>query len=131
MTAVIKSLKSYPDLVNPTCVGTISALPENYDLELYAGDYFSMNLTLTNKDGTSTNLTGYSSLAQIRLTPNGPLLASFDIVITGNVITLALQSEATQNLIGDYVWDCELINPAGLIRTIVGGNASVTVDVTR
>lgn len=130
-TCTSRTLKSSPELVNPSTVNFLSALPQRYDLGLYAGDYFSMNMTLMNKDGTIPNLTGYSSSAQIRDAPGGSLLASFGIVFTNNVITLALQTEDTQNLSGDYVWDCELINPSGLIRTVVGGEVTVTVDVTR
>ena len=139
---VIQAFKKRPaPLAVPTPVSTsfstvpaisISELPQEVDLILYSGDDFSMTLTLTNPDGSITNLVGSTAKAQIRVTAVDPTIqASFICSISNNVVTLNLTGASTQNLVGKYVWDCQLTNASGAVRTPVAGAVTFTQDVTR
>ena len=139
---VIQAFKKRPaPLAVPTPVSTsfstvpaisISELPQEVDLILYSGDDFSMTLTLTNPDGSIANLTGSTAQAQIRVTAVDPTIqASFICSISNNVVTLNLTGASTQNLVGKYVWDCQLTNASGAVRTPVAGAVTFTQDVTR
>ena len=114
-----------------TTVTTITALPDTVNLNLYTGDDFSMSLTLTNPDGSNTSLIGSTVLAQIRSALGAAIAASFVPSISGNVITLTLPNTATMNLIGKYVWDCQVTSTTGQIWTLVAGSVNFTQDVTR
>jgi hypothetical protein len=117
----------------PVPVILISALPQEIvDLFLYTGDDFSMTLTFTNPDGSIANLTGSSVKSQIRTTAADVMVAaSFICSISANVVTLSLTSASCQNLVGDYVWDCQITNVSGAVRTPVAGTVTFTQDVTR
>ena len=139
---VIQAFKKRPaPLAVPTPVSTsfstvpaisISELPQEVDLILYSGDDFSMTLTLTNPDGSITNLVGSTAKAQIRTTAaDTTVQASFISSISNNVITLNLTGVSSQNLVGKYVWDCQLTNASGAVRTPVAGTVTFTQDVTR
>ena len=139
---VIQAFKKRPaPLAVPAPVSTtfstvpaisISELPQEVDLALYTGDDFSMTLTLTNPDGSIANLTGSTAQAQIRVTAVDPTIqASFISSISNNVITLNLTGVSSQNLVGKYVWDCQLTNASGAVRTPVAGAVTFTQDVTR
>jgi hypothetical protein len=111
---------------------SISELPQEVDLVLYSGDDFSMTLTLTNPDGTIPSLVGSTAKAQIRrIAADTTIQASFICTISNNVVTLNLTGVSTQNLVGSYVWDCQLTNASGAVRTPVAGTVVFTQDVTR
>ena len=111
---------------------TITELPQEVDLTLYSGDDFSMTLTFTNPDGSIMNLVGSTAKAQIRITAADTVIqASFICSISSNVVTLNLTGVSTQNLVGSYVWDCQLTNASGAVRTPVAGTVVFTQDVTR
>ena len=139
---VIQAFKKRPaPLAVPAPVSTtfstvpaisISELPQEVDLALYTGDDFSMTLTFTNPDGSIANLTGSSVKSQIRTTAADVMVAaSFICSISANVVTLSLTSASCQNLVGDYVWDCQITNVSGAVRTPVAGTVTFTQDVTR
>jgi hypothetical protein len=111
---------------------SISALPQEVDLLLYSGDDFSLTLTLKNPDGSITDLTGASAKAQVRTTAaDGNIAASFICTISSNVITAHLTGTSSQSLVGNYVWDCQITNSSGSVKTPVAGTVTFTQDVTR
>ena len=139
---VIQAFKKRPaPLAVPVPVSTtfstipailISELPQEVDLVLYSGDDFSMTLTLMNPDGSIPSLVGSTAKAQIRLTSaDTTIQASFICSISSNVVTLNLTGVSCQNLVGQYVWDCQLTNASGAVRTPVAGTVTFTQDVTR
>src|SRR6059036_3254727 len=88
--------------------GPIVALPTVIDLELYAGDDFYLDLTVTNPDGTAADLTTAVASAQIRAAANAAdPMATFAATITGNVIHLHLTAAAAASLVSG-VWDCQI-----------------------
>jgi len=111
---------------------SIVELPMPLSLSLYTGDSFAMTLTITNPDGTPTNLVGATVAAQIRTNPaSSAISGAFRIGIQSNVITLELLGSDTANLVGNFSWDCQLINASGWVQTLVYGPISFTQDVTR
>jgi hypothetical protein len=77
-------------------------------------------------------LVGSVANAQVRSTAaDSTIQASFICSISSNVVTLNLTGVSSQNLVGKYVWDCQLTNASGAVRTPVAGAATFTQDVTR
>jgi hypothetical protein len=110
----------------------ISSLPQEVDLIVYADDDFSFELTLTDADGSATDLSGVTVEAQIRTTKNrAEIAASFATSIDANNIMLALSRDAASALAGPCVWDCQLTLSNGAIQTVARGSLSVVSDVTR
>jgi hypothetical protein len=134
LTVVSSSLSS-PSVAatsSYTTTTTVTQLPSIVDLLLYTGDDFSMTLTLTNSDGSATNLTGYTAQAQIRSQSGSTTIStSFVTSTVGNQVILSLPSANSQGLVGNYVWDCQVTSQSGIIQTLVAGSVSFTQDVTR
>jgi hypothetical protein len=110
---------------------SISALPSQLDLELYGGDDFALTLTLTNPDGSPIDVSTAAVTAQIRQRPGADIAASFACSGAGNVVTLWLGQNDTQDLGGNFVWDCQVAWPGGPKSTLVAGEVVITPDVTR
>lgn|SRR5262245_12974996 len=111
---------------------TITELPVPLNLVLYTGDSFRMTLTLTNADGTATNLTGAQVLSQIRPeAASGTVSAAFHIGIQGNVITMDLIPSEIKSLAGAYVFDTQVTYSDGWVQTLVAGPVNFTQDVSR
>jgi len=116
----------------PPTPGEISALPQTVNLSLYAGDDFYMNLTVTNPDGSPSDLSGAVVLAQIKAAPNNPtVLATFSSTIVANVIELHLSSASSAALPATCVWDCQITTPAAGVTTLAGGTVTVTSQVSQ
>jgi hypothetical protein len=110
----------------------VSARPTLVDLELYQGDDFAVQLTVTNADNTPANLSGALARAQIRsAAPSADVAAAFSGSISANVVTLSLAHAASALLSGNYVWDCHLTYPGGTVATIAAGRVRVSAEVTR
>ena len=109
-------------------------LPANYDLALYKGDYFTMSITLKDSLGEVINLTGYSAQCQMRTTFVS--LQSFDVTVTipdplTGVVKLEFMSAVTTTLSpGPYIWDFQVTDPSGNIRTYIAGDVTVYGEVT-
>lgn len=135
MTAVIARAPLTRQNVAVRAAGTnvINVVPETVDMNLYRGDDFAFQLTVTNADDTPADLTGETAEAQIRQTEDAadPPAATFTCTITTNVITLSLSNTQTRTLPPTGRWDCQLVSSSGSIRTIVRGAVTVTPDVTR
>jgi hypothetical protein len=107
-------------------------LPENYDLELYKGDYFAISVTLKN-DGVALNLTGYTGKCSIR--QNYDAVETFDADCTIDPlvgqIDIVFPSSVTSTIdAGTYIWDFQLTNPDGNNRTYFAGDVTVFGEVT-
>jgi hypothetical protein len=109
---------------------TVTALPTVVNLNLYAGDDFYLDLTVTNPDGSAADLSTAVATAQVRAHTSAPdpPLATFTATIAGNVIHLHLHSVDTATLTAG-VWDCQIATPD--ITTLVAGSVTVTGEVTR
>jgi hypothetical protein len=112
-----------------------------YDLEVEQGAMFLIAFEYRNSDGdtptdgTPVDLSGYKPRMQVRLSPGGPLLASFDensgLTIEGNVITLRIGADVSSTL-STARYDIELYrpdDPADVLR-LVSGAVHVDPEVT-
>ncbi len=108
-------------------------LPANYDLVLYRGDFFSMTVTLKDSGGNPIDLTGSTAQCSIKATLEAtesfnamltitPLLGKVDVLIPSSVTSLLNA--------GDYVWDLQLTNEDGNVRTYFAGDVKVYGEVT-
>lgn len=126
------------DIVYPgqTASGVLGQdfLPSNFDLVLYRGDYFPLRITLKNPDNTVLNLTGYTAKASIRATYDDPLAYNFTVAITAatGVIDITLPSTVSTTIsAGSYIWDFQVTEPSGNVRTYIAGDVQVHDEVTR
>lgn len=108
---------------------TVTALPAPVNLEIYKGDDFYLDVTVTNPDGSDADLSAVTPAAQIRPQPNSAtILATFDLTVDGNVIHLHLPHGESHNLIPRCAWDVQITG--GDITTLAAGTVTVSGEVT-
>lgn len=112
-------------------------LPTNFDIELYKGDYFPLTITLVVPVGNNTaplNLTGYTGHAQIRANFGTEAIYPFTVSIptpANGKVELVLPSSVSAGIpAGGYVWDFQVREPSGNIRTYLAGDVTVFNEVT-
>ena len=111
---------------------TITALPLSVTLVVYAGDDFYVDVEVTNPDDSPMDLSDCTATAQIRISAEDNTIAgTFDCSIVGNVITLHLSHDDSATIGDKNVWDCQIVNGAGDVTTLVAGTISTTPEVTR
>lgn len=99
------------------------------------GATFSLDLALTNDDGTAKDLTNYTVASQMRKSYDATTYTAFTVVkvnATG-AITLSLTATETAALkAGRYVYDveCDGSDPVETLR-VVEGLVNVTPNVTK
>lgn len=115
-------------------------VPGRYDLNLYRGDTKTWMMRLWGDEALSAPvpLNGVTAYAQVRNQPDGPIVVPLTCGIElPNVVWLDLDADASNLLPAQGVWDLELHYPiypgypSGDIRTVVAGNVTVTLDVTK
>lgn len=97
------------------------------------GTTFSLDLTLTNDDGTPTDLTDYTVSSQMRKSHYSTTYTSFttDKVNLTGVITISLTATQTSALkAGRYVYDIEIESSIETLR-VLEGIVTVTPEVTK
>lgn len=109
------------------------SLPSNYDLVLYRGDYFSTSVVIKDSTGSVINLTGYTAKCSIK--SNFSSVSSFDAVCSitplSGLVEITFPSSVTGDIAaGNYVWDFEVTNPSGNVRTYIAGDVTVYGEVT-
>jgi len=101
------------------------------------GTDYSTTLTVTDDDGTATDLTGYTAAGQIRKHySSSTTTATFDIAFsidrTDGLITASLNRTATTAMAaGRYVYDIEITSSGDKRTRLVEGIATVTPQVTQ
>lgn len=109
-------------------------LPTIYDLGIYRGNTFRMQLTAWQDDAETVplDLTGATAAAEIRDKAMGKLLATLDVVLTPpNTVDLELHASVTATLApGKRAWDLEVALANGDIRTVLAGAVQVVANVT-
>jgi len=109
---------------------TVGSLPDCVNLILYAGDDFYVDLEIVDSVGNPQDLTDAVPSASVRLAAgSAEILAAFECVVTGNIITLHLPSGQTTGLPPNTVWDCQIANPS--VTTLCSGTVTTTAEVTR
>lgn len=100
------------------------------------GTDFSTTITVTDENGTTQDLTGYTGAGQIRkhyLSENPvDFTLSFGTPRTDGLVTMSLTRTQTANLeAGRYVYDVELTSSGNSTIRLVEGIVTVTPQVTR
>ena len=77
------------------------------------------------------DLTGATAKSQIRDRPQGTVVSDLVCAITlPNIVLVTLTSAVSHTLPAKGAWDLQLTYASGDVGTPVGGNVSVTPDVT-
>ena len=108
-------------------------MPNRADLAIYQGDDY-VALVTVNKGQPADIIVGYSAIAQIRedIADDCPgVTVEMTAQVNSPYINLTIPATETINLCGDYVWDLQVISPAGQVSTILQGKVKITPEVTR
>lgn len=105
------------------------------NLYVEAGATFSREVTYTNPDGTLFDLTGYSALLQVRLTPaSSTAVIQVTPTIDVQTATVSWTFSATQTALltaPQYVYAIELANQQGIVIRLLEGDITVSPQVVR
>ena len=107
--------------------------PGRFDLELYRGDSYRWQARLWEDvaNGTPTDLTGATAEAEIRDKSAGTHVVVLDCAITPpNLIDVEMTPEMWATCPTKGVWDLQVTDAAGAVRTVLRGDVTVTLDVT-
>lgn len=102
-----------------------------YDVRIVKGDDVSETFSFRDSDGEPLDLDGYTFESQIRATPDGPAVGTFNCSVEDNTATRTLSNTVTAGLEGTYYHDMQWTDPGGLIRTLVQGRFVVVPEITR
>lgn len=98
------------------------------------GSDYSTNITLTDDNGDTITLAGYTANAYIRKTytsTTGTALGT-SINATSGILTLSISSTASANLVaGRYVYDVLIKSSANVKSRVVEGIVTVTPRVSK
>jgi hypothetical protein len=105
------------------------------NLVLDQGSDFTVSINYNNEDGSSKDLTNYTSRSQMRKS----YYSTTATTITANIsnasngeITLSLSSNVTANIkSGRYVYDLEVVSNTGYVTRVIEGIITVLPEVTR
>jgi hypothetical protein len=108
-------------------------LPQNYDLVIYKGDYFNTSVVIKDNSGVPINLTGYTAKCSIKASASASTSydATCTVDATNGYVDITFPSSVTKDIAaGSYVWDFQVTNPSGNVRTYLAGDVTVYGDVT-
>lgn len=103
------------------------------NLVIDQGATFSADLDITDENGDTINLAGYTASSQIRKWYTSSKFVEFSTSVNGDIgiITLSLTANQTSSLTaGRYVYDVEITDNVTISR-IVEGIITVNPNVTR
>lgn len=111
------------------------AMPKNYDLSIYEGDAVKFTVTVKDSSSVAINLTGYQAKAQLKTGFDDTNAIDFVCTITtpteGVVsVYLAPATSAALTPGATYIWDFQLTEPGGDVRTYLAGDVTVVPEVT-
>lgn len=110
------------------------ALPSNYDLVIYKGDYVRLRVLIRDSVGNPVELLGSSPKAHLKSDYSDrdpkPFLCTVEPDSTG-VVELFLSSSITSTLLpGSYIYDFQVTFINGDTRTYLAGDVTVINEVT-
>lgn len=111
------------------------SMPANHDLYIYKGDYVELFVVLNDDEDVPLDLTGYSAAAQLKLDYEDVSPVDFTCTIvapaTDGRVRIYLPTTASSTLEpGSYIWDFQIENPDGDVRTYLAGDVTVYDEVT-
>jgi len=110
-----------------------------YDFQFFQGDDHSFTVAYKNADGTAKALTDYTAQMQARAAYDSAdtvleISDSDGLTIDEALgkIAVALDNETTAAIPpGVYVYDLEIISPAGIKKKLIFGKMTVLAEVTK
>lgn len=122
------------DIVYPgQLAGQLQQLPANYDLSLYKGDYFQTSVVLKDNSGSPINLSGYTAKCSIKsgYSAVDGWNATCTITAVDGRVDIMFPSSVMETIdAGDYIWDFQVTNPGGNVRTYLTGDVKIWDEVT-
>lgn len=110
------------------------ALPSNNDLVIYKGDYVEILVTIKDSVGQPVNLTGHTPAAVLKSSYDDLDPTPFTCTVTdapGGVVRIFMSSAQTKDLYpSSYIWDFQITNTLGEVRTYLAGDVAVYNEVT-
>lgn len=124
------------DIIFPGATPAVSLgstwLPQNVDLTIWRGDKQEYVVAFTDNNGNPVDLTGQVPKAQIK--QNYSSVTSYNFTCTiqnSNQVKIYLSTALSETLVpGDYIWDFQLTDVSGDVRTYLAGDVSVLGEVT-
>ena len=107
-----------------------------YNLVIDQGSDFALDLIIK-QSGSALNLSNYSGRAQLRTSVlASSVSATFTVSVTdaaNGALKMQLPAATSTGLAaGQYVYDLEIFTSAdAIVKRIVGGNVTITPEVTR
>jgi hypothetical protein len=122
----------FPGATPPPPVLGATRLPSNYDLAIWQGDSWGpFDIEVTGAGGTPVSLSGRTPTAVIRET----LTSEEEWVITctvnnDNHVQVYMPSAVTKTMeAGSYVWNLQMTDTNGDVRTYLAGDVTVYAEV--
>lgn len=116
--------------------GTLNAdaLPQNYDLVIYKGDFVRLRVLIKDAAGSPVDLISATPKAHLKSDyadrDPKPFTCTADLQNTG-VVELFLPSSVTSTLLpGAYIYDFQVTYGNGDTRTYLAGDVTVINEVT-
>jgi hypothetical protein len=111
----------------------LTRLPENVDFSMWQGDKQDFLIVMTNEDDTPIDLTDFTAEAVIRASFTAVETYDFECTIQGvdnNEIYIYMGSDITDTIpAGDYVWNLQITDSNGDVRTLLAGDVRVLAQV--
>jgi len=99
------------------------------------GATYETTVNITDDDGNTVDLSGYTGAAQARKHYTSNTAYNFTVTVNGSEgqVVLSMSSNTTMQLAsGRYVYDCELTETSsGKVSRVLEGIVTVTPNVTR
>ena len=105
------------------------------NLYIDQGSNFTSTVTVEDVNDNLVNITNYTTRGQVRKSYSASTATNFTTTITdatNGEFTIALSRTQTGALkAGRYVYDVEVISPAGVVTRVVEGQVTVNARVTQ
>ena len=114
-------------------MASVKIIPAKLNYTIYRGDDFNAVMTIQ-EEGVAVDVSDRTYTAQLRRSPDGDVVEDFGIDMTDAAagdVGVILTDAVTADLDGSYVWDFQQETAGGVVRTLAGGQFTVTKDVTR
>lgn len=112
--------------------------PATFDLTIYRGDSFEKKLTFLTSEGNPIDLTGYTFLAQCRISDarTASLLFQFTpqlAFLANGIVTLTLtpSDTASRDATETAYWDLQLTTSSGFVQTYLYGSVTILGDISK
>lgn len=138
--------RATPQSPNQRVTADNPLFPGTLDLTIYRGDSYEWQIILLDPQGNRIDVTGWGFHAEIRRNVDGQLVAGFIVkqavtteendpsVPAGTPILgtvwMRLPSDQSRMVPDQAVWDMQVVDDTGWVRTILRGTITVTYDVT-